>query len=352
MSSTETFIRVNGRGNAWPVFLGGESAFYDVSSSEDLSNASYSIIHYKGREICTKNIDWEILIDAGHHTVPFLIKNGNRIPEAVVLTHGHMDHTLGLDWLAQSQYFLSGKEKLISVYATKPVWQFVKQSYSHLERIINFRELLPGKETHVQEAKELIVTSYPVFHGKHASGASMLLFNVGNSKRALFTGDMLCPLLRTKDYSSLAGAEIVFIDSNNRFPYPDSNHGSIVPNQPNSNKISGRLEEWLSKANMNYLVAPHARKDYNKHHHAYFEEFLSDFNAPATMPHTVFDFIRKTNISNVNLIHYGGMEDSKYYNAKQLSAEKLQNWAHEQAQRHGLENVSFKVPEAGDKISL
>ncbi len=37
-------VRVNGRGNAWPVLLRSASQFYNVADSDDLSGASFSII--------------------------------------------------------------------------------------------------------------------------------------------------------------------------------------------------------------------------------------------------------------------------------------------------------------------
>jgi ribonuclease BN (tRNA processing enzyme) len=141
MVTSSTFIRVNGRGNAWPVFLGSSSEFYDAGNSEDLSNASFSIINYFESKNDPAKINWEVLIDAGNHTVPFLIQHGNRIPNAVLLTHGHMDHTLGLDWVAQSRYYLSDKREKLSVYATFQVWKFVVQSYPHLQKIITFKSL-------------------------------------------------------------------------------------------------------------------------------------------------------------------------------------------------------------------
>jgi hypothetical protein len=35
-------VRIKGRGNAWPVFLGQEHPFYDRNNIEDLANVSFS----------------------------------------------------------------------------------------------------------------------------------------------------------------------------------------------------------------------------------------------------------------------------------------------------------------------
>src|SRR4030043_1913809 len=101
------FIRVNGCSNAWPVFLGTEHPFYNRMVTDDLGSASYSVMGCMGKNFSQRTIEWEVVIDAGHNTVPFLLKNENRIPDALLLTHGHLDHILGADWIAQSLNFTS-----------------------------------------------------------------------------------------------------------------------------------------------------------------------------------------------------------------------------------------------------
>ena len=51
------FTRVNGRGNAWPVFLGSTHPFYDTNDIRDLANASYSIIGMETEDYSTDFID-------------------------------------------------------------------------------------------------------------------------------------------------------------------------------------------------------------------------------------------------------------------------------------------------------
>lgn len=231
----QTIVRVNGCGNAWPVFLGDKNRFYEFTS-EDLSNSSYSLISFDGKDYLSGEILWEILVDAGNHTAPFLIQHENRIPEAIVLTHGHTDHTLGIDWIAQSYFFKYDKKKRYPLYCTRLVWESVKRSYPQLEHVISYTELLPAVETDIAEVKGLTVTSFPVFHGSGARGASMLLFKTDKGKQVLFTGDMLCPLFRRSDFELVSSADIIFIDTNNRFPNPDTNHISFVRTQPGISK--------------------------------------------------------------------------------------------------------------------
>lgn len=147
-------VRINGRGNAWPILLGQHHSFYDRTIYEDLANASCSIIKSKNKHPKEKNIDWDLLIDAGHGTVQYLLKNCNRIPEAIFLTHPHIDHTLGLDWIVQSNFKLN--KKRYPVYATAPCWEKVKTIFPHLAETVDFKEIIPYQKMTIIEVMELI----------------------------------------------------------------------------------------------------------------------------------------------------------------------------------------------------
>jgi len=348
--SENLFIRVNGRGNAWPVFLGAENPHYDRSSSEDLANASYSLLGCNSNKYSSKNVIWEVVIDSGHHTVPYLIQNGNRIPEAIVLTHGHMDHTLGIDWIAQSKYNLSGKKLKLSLYATNQVWEFVKQSYPHLKNIISYKELLPGVGKSITEVTGLHVTAYPVFHGPNAKGASMLLFEK-DKKRLVFTGDMLCPLLRKKDFNNISGIEIMYVDANNRFPYPKSNHESITDIDPGTGQKSSLLTTWLSELTLFDLFEPH-QSIQNGIGKKYFEELLSDYKSIDDFTFTILNLVKRVKPKNVFLVHYSGFEDVRCYQSMQLTREELKEWIDGLKKKEGIKDTVFSVPPTGDIYQL
>ena len=226
---SQLYVRINGKGNAWPVILGQDHPFYNRSNLEELANASCSIIKSEHDNINVHNIEWEVMIDAGHGAVQYLLKNCNRIPDALCITHPHIDHTLGIDWIIQSYY--KTYKKQYPVYCTALCWERTLTSFPHLKEMVNFKELIPFKEKEVTEADHLTVIPFPVYHGQSAVGAVMLNFKYNEeskSKKMLFSGDILCPILRKDDYSYLHDLDLFIADANNRFPYPKSNHWSIL----------------------------------------------------------------------------------------------------------------------------
>ena len=182
----------------------------------------------------------------------------------------------------------------------------------------------------------------------------MLLF--GNSidglPVVLFTGDILCPLLRKKDYGSLARADLLFIDCNNRFPYPQSNHISFTRNKPGDRHISSYLAEWLAKTRIPNLINPHQHSSQSIAEKQYWEEFQSDWSAIREIPHSILDLVLLTQIPHVYLMHYFGLYDRDLYGQSLLSPGEMSAWAQKEAEHEGLKKVRFAVPEVGELIRL
>jgi hypothetical protein len=160
---------------------------------------------------------------------------------------------------------------------------------------------------------------------------------------------MLSPLLRQKDYDILSHSEVVYIDCNNRFPYPKSNHQSIVNFNANSRKESDFIKDWIRTKDFSYFKAPHTIRHYNAKYHQYFIELASEFSKK--IPVCVFDFIQKTKIPNVMMVHYGGMEDKKFHQQEILSDEELVQWTNAEAAKIGIPS-SFQMPALGEVFQL
>lgn len=337
----EFTLKFHGTGNAWPVMLGDEHPFYDRHNCRDLSNAAFSLLLKEGAEV-----RYEVLIDAGHGTIQSLLSSTNRIPEAICLTHGHLDHTLSVDWVVQSFYRQHQKKRRYPVYCTRLVFETLVASYPHLEPMITFYELLFGVTRRVG-GTDLRVTAFPVYHGPHARGASMLLFQREDLK-VMMTGDLLTPLLREQDFSLLEGVAWLISDSNNRFPYPGSNHWSIVG--ATSDTGEDKLSAFTRTMDADLLTAPHIKAGSFGNNNGYFSEWLHGFDL-YRQHLCLADFHQRINPRNTALVHYSGTEDERYYGEPRLTREALKAWA------GGYVTVAEPVkacvvPAAGDEVPV
>jgi glyoxylase-like metal-dependent hydrolase (beta-lactamase superfamily II) len=337
-------IIVHGRGNAWPVFLGETHPFYDRTDPRDLSNASYSLMAATGGSVTT-----DILVDAGHGTIQSMITGLNRIPDAICLTHGHMDHTLGVDWVVQSFWKKHNKEKRYPLYATLPVFRFLITSFPHLAGLIEHRVMEPGIPLEVGKGEQFTVTCYPVYHGRSAVGASMLLFGAGDC-RVLFTGDLITPLLRSSDFDALKNVDLMVVDTNNRFPYPGANHWSFSGTPDDPMVRDERLDDFLGHMDPADLTAPHLADSTGKHTWAYLNTFLEEFDV-SRHPFTILEFLKKVTPGRVALVHYSGTEDLKYYHEPILTAGELLSWADRTALAAGIRTECI-IPSPGQIIQL
>ena len=318
-------VRINGRGNAWPVFLGQEHSFYDINNYEDLANASFSIIKLSDSKKKENEIGWELMIDAGHGATQYLIKNHNRIPDALFLTHPHIDHIIGLDWIVQSYNKL--RKEPYPVYMSRPCWEKVKTVFPHLKELVNFKELVPYQSLKIKEVFGVELIPFPVYHGKSAEGATMLFFIINDEKvkrKILFTGDVLCPLLRNEDYFLLSNIDLLVTDSNNRFPYPKSNHWSILKGK--KNKASDFYSNFLEKNTIGLLLYPHLQNQISDNYCRCFDYFLNREFYISDFPCTVASFIDIINPKKTAFIHYSGSEDEKYHKEKILNTSELEEW--------------------------
>jgi glyoxylase-like metal-dependent hydrolase (beta-lactamase superfamily II) len=350
-------IRVNGRGNAWPVKLGATDlrATTLLSRPTEYTNTSLSLLGLDGLP-GQGTILWDVLVDVGQGVVPFLIQNGNQFPRALVLTHPHFDHVSGLDWLIPS--YSSNRPDLLPlpVYTTRNCWSVVLQMFPYLASALALRELELGIATPVTEAPGLSLTAFPVYHGPFAPGAILTLVNYRDTRtdrdfRAIITGDLLCPLLRDEDRAMLESAEILFVDSNTRFPWPRSNHWSLTQRRPFQDQTAPALVEWLAQATSDVLLLPHSPPD-----DAVTTPLLTELQAMSTLSSqfdtTIMAFVRNMKPRRVKLVHYSGYEDWREYGRPILSDDLLAIWVRQEADRQGLPPDIWSIPVPGDLTPL
>jgi len=337
-------LKVHGKGNAWPVPLGETHPYYDRSNLRDLSNAAFSLnIRDNGQ------LSGSILVDAGHGTIQSLITGSNRIPDCVCLTHGHMDHTLSVDWIVQSFWRKHDKKRRYPIYASLPVWKFFIQSYPHLSDQVDFRILEYGKEIQLDHDPSINLRAYPVFHGQGASGASMLLFETRGQK-ILFTGDLLTPLLRKEDYKDLQQLDVLVVDTNNRFPWPRTNHWSFAGDPDHSMERNEVMRRFYSELSLDQLALPHQLSFSNPVNKEYLQQVGQEWLL-SEQPITIMEFLGKTEPRKVMPVHYSGAEDLKYHGQELMSSVELADWINKEAHRAGLKS-SFIFPDAGEVLDI
>lgn len=335
-------VRLNGRGNAWPIELGapqGPGSRHTALAGDfrEYANTSFSII----REDAHGNQEWSVLIDVGMGIVDALVRGGNRLPDAVVITHPHFDHVAGLDWLVAS-HSRHGVRPKLPVYATERCWADIMTRFSWLAAGTELCVLPLGHAVRVSTASGLQLKALPVFHGDYAPGASMILTELQEAEssfRVLFTGDLLCPLLRRSDVEELRAVVAVFADCNTRFPWPRSNHWSIVVEE--YRKV---LETWDRYGKLEALRRPHAGDPSE-------EQYFSGVDPESTQLFWAVDeFVEAIAAKNVCVVHYSGYEDAKHHGRDILSDEELVTWIRGGGARAG--SVEWHIPRPGQLCSI
>jgi len=342
-------IRVNGRGNAWPIELGAADSRNKQLGKQpaEYANTSLSILALAPPNSATPR--WDILFDVGQGIVPFLIQQANRLPDAIILSHSHFDHIAGLDWLVACQR-RHGNGQRLPVYATMPCWQDVIARFGWLQPTLELRELIPGETCGIPEAPGLSITPFPVFHGDWAPGACMVMVEVKQKKRrakAIFTGDLLCPLLRKEDIKTLQSADVVYTDANTRFPCPMSGHWSIVPHGPKGARDPAvPMKKWTPRASPSYLVTPHSRS-FDVMTHRYLDQFLREAYNGSHLLWSVKEFVDLIKPQAVQLMHYSGHEDKDNYKQAILPDSGLLTWV---TKLDGT--IKWFIPHPGDTWKL
>ncbi len=341
------FLRINGRGNAWPVPIGQVHPFYSHSGKHEYENASFSLMRFNHESKTRNHLEYELMIDAGHGSIPFLLNSYNRIPDALFITHPHFDHILGIDWIAQSYYRFHNKQRY-PLYATENCWQTILKTIPHLRELIDFHPLEFGINTEIHGLNNVHVTAFPVYHGNSAGGSAMFLFEIENDldslSRVLFIGDVLLPLLNERAYEKLSNVNYLVVDANNRFPYPKSNHWSISKGEGQGTKF---LNDFMQKLDIDSVFEPFVSFSDYAYLPEYFESLKAQLKNKNDLCLTVFDLVQKINPEMTLPVHYSGQEDKTYYNKSILNSMDLQNWLNNTSNKLSF-TTTFVVSEIGD----
>ncbi len=114
--------------------------------------------------------DEVLLVDCGPDLRRQMIRSGMECPDAVLITHEHGDHFLGLDDLLPFRRSVPVDQwKPLPVYATEITWKSIEARFGYLlGSLMEKRLAIPGK---LLEGLATRVTPFKTFHGPSAPGS-------------------------------------------------------------------------------------------------------------------------------------------------------------------------------------
>lgn len=130
-----------------------------------------------------------VLIDCGPDIVRQWWTNGLETVDAVLITHEHGDHYLGLDELVALRRSCSPSKWLpIPTYATAAAWETIELCFGYLlEKTLEKKVAIPGE---MLVGLETTVVPFKTYHGQVAKGSVGYVFENGG-KRLIYTSDLL-----------------------------------------------------------------------------------------------------------------------------------------------------------------
>lgn len=134
-----------------------------------------------------------LLVDCGPDARSQLSRNRVNRPDAVLISHEHGDHYMGLDELfVYKRIAPRGTFTPIPVYLTETSWGVIKDRFQYLEdmEVIEPRFLCPGQETSIGEFS---VRPFKTDHGAFSNGSIGFLIRfagpAGEEGRLVYTSD-------------------------------------------------------------------------------------------------------------------------------------------------------------------
>lgn len=137
--------------------------------------------------------DESILVDCGPDLRRQMITWQMERPDAVIITHEHGDHFLGLDDLLPFRRAIAADRwSPLPVYATEITWKAVEARFGYLlDRLLEKRLAVPGKPL---EGLTMQVTPFKTFHGPSAPGSVGYVIEGatgGEPRKIVYTSDFI-----------------------------------------------------------------------------------------------------------------------------------------------------------------
>ena len=188
-----------------------------------------------------------LMIDCGPDVRLQMMNHAIEAPDAVVITHEHSDHFLGLDELHAFKRSLPADPwKPIPVYATAKAWEGIEARFSYLVGpLIERREAVVGQP--LQDMKMKVVP-FKTYHGTSAPGSVGLVISDTDSTgtvSVLYTSDFS----RVEEQPLLTKKPDVVVIQTNWLNEPRSNR----PNHMSFQMAMAHIRRWDAQQGT-YLV--------------------------------------------------------------------------------------------------
>lgn len=178
-------------------------------------------------------VEWEehrIVIDSGPDFREQAVREGITRLDAVLYTHGHADHILGLDDLRPLTYSRVTGGKRLPLYARSETAHILKSMFKYIfDDNYKYGGLAKVEMHEISEPFELLdlkVTPIPIMHGD----AEIIGYRIG--RFAYLTDFSAIP---ESSLAMLGGVEVVFLDALRHEPHPT--HSTVA----NSLKLAARI---------------------------------------------------------------------------------------------------------------
>ena len=164
----------------------------------------------------------KLLIDCGPDIVRQWWANGLKSLDAVLLTHEHGDHYLGLDELVALRRSTSSHNwRPIPTYATEASWATIELRFGYLlDKTLDKRVVVPGEPLSGLQTR---VVPFKTYHGPMAKGAVGYVFE-GGGIRLVYTSD----LLRLEEQLDILRHPDVLIIQSHWLNEPEFNRPSLL----------------------------------------------------------------------------------------------------------------------------